>query len=68
MLPAMFFRLFWLVFIALIGMLGLGLAALAGALLAQRNLPSAVAACVLTAACALLCGLAEDARRSLPSG
>jgi flavin-dependent dehydrogenase len=65
--PAAFFRLFWVVFIALIGMLGVGIAALAGALLARRDLASAVAACVLTVACALLCGLAEDARRSLPS-
>ncbi len=66
MLSPAFFRLFWLLFIGVIGLLGLGLAMVAGMLLALGDLPSGMAAAMLGAACALLCGTADTVRRSLP--
>jgi len=54
-----FFQMFWLVFIGLMGLLGISLAMTAGFSLATRDVPSALVATALTGACALLCGIAH---------
>ena len=65
MLSAQFFRFFWLTFIAIMALLGVAIAMLAGSLLARGDLAGTATAVALTAACALLCGIAEDTRRAL---
>lgn len=65
-LASAFCRLFWLLFIGVVDALGVGLAMLAGMLFALGDRPSGVVAATLGAACALLCGAAESARRGLP--
>lgn len=67
MLATQFFRFFWLTYIALLGLLGLSLAMLAGELWATGRIAAALAATLMGVACALLCGLADETRRSLPS-
>lgn len=66
MLSLAFCRLFWLLFIGVIGVLGVGLAVLVGMLFALGDLPSGVVAATLGTAYALRCGAAESARRRLP--
>lgn len=61
-----FCRLFWLLFTGVIGLLGLGLATLAGMLLALGDLPAGAVTAVRGAARARLGGAAESARRGPP--
>jgi hypothetical protein len=62
---ATFFLFFWVTLIGLLGMLGLGTAALAGAALRSGEFASGGATTALALACGLLCGIAQDACRSL---
>lgn len=64
---AQFFRFFWMTYIALIGMLGLSMAMMAGSLWASASIGAAATATVLGLVCALMCGVADDARRALDS-
>jgi multisubunit Na+/H+ antiporter MnhE subunit len=66
MVPAQFFRIFWLVYLALMAMLGAAISVAAGWLFAHREMESAVTATMMTALCGLLCGAADDSRHSLP--
>ena len=65
MLSTNFFVFFWITLIGLMGMLGVGAAALAGSLLRSGNLASGATATAIALVCGLLCGIAQDACRSL---
>ena len=65
MLSANFFVCFWLTFIGLVAMLGLSTAMLAGASLRSGEIAAGITATVLTLACGLVCGIAQDTCRSL---
>ena len=65
MLSTRFFVSFWVMLIGLMGMLGLAAAALAGTLLRSGDIAAGITATVITLACGLLCGIAQDAWRSL---
>ncbi len=60
-----FFKFFWMTYIALIGLLGLSMGMMAGRLWADAEFPAAAIATLLGLGCALLCGVADDARRAL---
>ncbi len=60
-----FFRTFWVLFIGLIGLLGLALAMTAGMALAGGSMPSFVVATMMTGACAVLCGAAHTSLRQI---
>jgi hypothetical protein len=64
MLPTTFFTCFWLTLIGMMGMLGLTGAILAGAALRSGELGAGMTATVLTLACGLVCGIAQDAWRT----
>ena len=65
MLSANFFVCFLLTFISLMAMLGLSTAMLAGVSLRSGEIPAGITATVLTLACGLVCGIAQDTCRSL---
>jgi hypothetical protein len=67
MLNSVFWQTFWLVFISLIGMLGLALAMVAGAELAVGDYPSVAAAVFMAGACGALCIMADETRRETVS-
>lgn len=64
MLSGRLFEMFWLVFIGLVGLLGLTLAMTAGIAFAQHALASGIVATLLTATCAVLCGEAQSCLRA----
>ena len=63
MFAARFFRLFWVILIYEVLMLGVTLAMVAGASFAAGNLVTALTATGLAALCGLLCGQAHEAWR-----
>ena len=65
---ALFFRCFWVTFIGLQLMLGFGAAATTGALLRRGDLGTGGMMLVVTLACALLCGVAQDGYRATAAG
>ncbi len=68
MLSGRIFQMFWIVFIGLIGMLGLTLAMTAGVAFAQHSYATALVATLLTGVCALMCGEAQASLRAVSSG
>ncbi len=65
MLSTNVFVCFWLMLIGLMGMLGIATAMLAGAALRSGSIASGITLTVLTLACGLVCGIAQDSWRSL---
>lgn len=65
MFAARFFRLFWVILIYEVLMLGVTLAMVAGASFARGNFVTALTATTLAAVCGLLCGEAHDAWRGV---
>jgi hypothetical protein len=62
-----FWQTLWVAFISLIATLGIGLAIVAGATLAQGNIAGTITAVLLAGACGVLCVLADETRRETNS-
>ena len=64
-MSTMFFRAFWMIFVALMGLHGLSLAIVAGSSFSAGEWVIGVVAAMLAVLCAMLCGAADDCRRAL---
>lgn len=58
-----FFQFFWLLFIGLMGLLGLAAALAAGLTFARGEVASGIVATLMALACGLLCGIAHMSYR-----